>query len=197
MLIRTRLGVTVDGFIATRRHACLCARVLRLAPVQRAVRRRDHGALRPRLRRALRRLAMARQAGLCPDQPTGPENIPADVVVAAGAADGLRGRLRSANLQRDALLLGGLPTLQAFLAIGDVDRLEHPPWPRPCVSFFRSLTMADRSRHVGARRPADLLRRYDLALVHLRRFVTDQARPTFARSESLVRCGISLGQGSL
>jgi dihydrofolate reductase len=52
-----------------------------------------------------------------------PAEVPADVVVADGSPAGLLDRLRAAELTRDAFLLGGQRTLQAFLALGAVDAL--------------------------------------------------------------------------
>src|SRR5919197_4032118 len=53
-----------------------------------------------------------------------PDGIPADVVVADDTPAGLLAKLQAAQLGGDAFLLGGQRTLQAFLALGAIDRLE-------------------------------------------------------------------------
>jgi dihydrofolate reductase len=53
-----------------------------------------------------------------------PPEVPADVVVASDSPSELLDRLRGAGLAGDAFLLGGQRTLNAFLALGAVDRLE-------------------------------------------------------------------------
>ena len=58
-----------------------------------------------------------------------PADVPADVVVADHSPQGLLERLRSADLTRDAFLLGGRSTLHAFLALGAIDRLELLEFP--------------------------------------------------------------------
>jgi dihydrofolate reductase len=58
-----------------------------------------------------------------------PADIPTDVVVADNRHAGLLGRLRAAGLTRDAFLLGGRSTLDAFLELGAIDRLELLEFP--------------------------------------------------------------------
>jgi dihydrofolate reductase len=53
-----------------------------------------------------------------------PAEVPADVVVADSRPTGLLEKLQAAELRGDAFLLGGQRTLQAFLSLGAIDRLE-------------------------------------------------------------------------
>jgi dihydrofolate reductase len=53
-----------------------------------------------------------------------PASVPADVVVADSSPSGLIDQLRAAELAGDAFLLGGQRTLQSFLSLGAIDRLE-------------------------------------------------------------------------
>lgn len=53
-----------------------------------------------------------------------PAEVPADDVVADSSPSGLLNKLRAAKLTRDAFLLGGQRTLQAFLSLGAIDQLE-------------------------------------------------------------------------
>ena len=52
-----------------------------------------------------------------------PADVPAGVIAATGGPAVLLGQLREAGLAGDAQLLGGARTIQAFLEIGAVDRL--------------------------------------------------------------------------
>ena len=52
-----------------------------------------------------------------------PANVPAGVVASKGGPAGLLRQLREAGLARDAQLLGGTRTIQTFLEIGAIDRL--------------------------------------------------------------------------
>jgi dihydrofolate reductase len=53
-----------------------------------------------------------------------PRSVPADVVIADETPSGLVEKLRAADLSGDAFLLGGQRTLNAFLTLGAIDRLE-------------------------------------------------------------------------
>ena len=132
MLVRTRLGVSVDGFIASSDGRPAFLAMPDFSP---------HTSYDwPEFDHQIDAVVMGRvpldaglQASTWPwpgkqiyvltsrPRPTG---IPADVVVAHHSPAGLLERLRGANLQRDAFLLGGQRTLQAFLELGAVDRLE-------------------------------------------------------------------------
>ena len=53
-----------------------------------------------------------------------PAEAPADVIVSRGGPAALLGELRAADLAGDVHLLGGPSTIQAFRALGALDRLE-------------------------------------------------------------------------
>ena len=137
MLIRTRTGVSVDGFIATPDGVPVFVVMPGFVPHE------SYGW--PEFDEQIDAVVLGRvalDAGLAaktwpwPDkqifvltsQPM-PVDVPADVVVADPTPEGLLDRLRAANLARDAFLLGGRSTLQAFLALGAVDRLELLEFP--------------------------------------------------------------------
>lgn len=132
MLIRTHMGVSADGFIATPDGLPAFVAVPGFTP---------HGSYDwPAFNQQIEAVVMGRtgldaglQSGDWPwpgkqiyvltSRPV-PAGVPADVVVADGSPQGLLDRLRAADLTGDAFLLGGQRTLHAFLALGAVDRLE-------------------------------------------------------------------------
>lgn len=131
MLIRTRMAVSLDGFIATPDGVPAWLAMPNFVP---------HGSYDwPTFNAQIDAVVMGRvgldaglQAGEWPwpekqiyvltSKPV-PDEVPADVVVAESSPSGLLDRLRAAELTRDAFLLGGQRTLQAFLSLGAVDRL--------------------------------------------------------------------------
>jgi dihydrofolate reductase len=132
MLIRTRMGVSVDGFIATPDGLPAFLAIPEFTP---------HGSHDwPEFSQQCDAVVMGRtglDAGLdSGDWPwpgkhvyvltsrPAPADVPADVVVTDGSPEGLLRRLRAARLAGDAFLLGGRHTLDAFLALGAIDRLE-------------------------------------------------------------------------
>jgi dihydrofolate reductase len=132
MLIRTRMGVSVDGFIAFADGRPAFLAMPDFAP---------HGSYDwSTFNDQIGAVIMGRvglDAGLAgPEWPWPgkqiyvltsrpvPSHVPADVVVADNNAAGLLQRLRDAGVSGDAFLLGGQRTLHAFLALGAVDRLE-------------------------------------------------------------------------
>jgi dihydrofolate reductase len=132
MLIRTRLGLSVDGFIATPDGLPAFLAMPGFAP---------HSSYDwSGFNEQIDAVVMGRvpfDAGLASgnwpwpgkqiyvltSRPV-PREVPADVVVASDSPSGLFDRLRGAGLAGDAFLLGGQRTLGAFLALGAVDRLE-------------------------------------------------------------------------
>jgi dihydrofolate reductase len=132
MLIRTRLGLSVDGFIATPDGLPAFLAMPDFAPHS------SYGW--PEFDQQIDAVVMGRvplDAGLgsgnwpwpgkqiyvLTSRPV-PPAVPADVVVASDSPSELLDRLRGAGLAGDAFLLGGQRTLNAFLALGAVDRLE-------------------------------------------------------------------------
>jgi dihydrofolate reductase len=132
MLIRTHMGVSVDGFIATADDLPAFLAVPGFIP---------HGSYDwPAFNQQVEAVVMGR-AGLDAGLQSGdwpwpgkqiyvltsrpvPADVPADVVVADSSPQGLLGRLRAAGLTGDAFLVGGRRTLHAFLALGAIDKLE-------------------------------------------------------------------------
>jgi dihydrofolate reductase len=132
MLIRTRLGVSVDGFIASPDGRPAFVAMPDFSP---------HSSYEwPAFNEQVEAVVMGRvplDAGLTagdwpwPDKQIYvltsrplPAAVPADVVVADETPAGLLEKLRAAKLGGDAFLLGGQRTLNAFLELGAVDRLE-------------------------------------------------------------------------
>jgi dihydrofolate reductase len=131
-VIRTRLGVSVDGFIAFTDGRPALRAMPDFSP---------HSSYDwPEFDRRCDAVVMGRvplEAGLgasswpwpgkrifvLTSRPL-PSAIPAEAVVAAPTPAGLLHELRAAGLQRDAFLLGGQRTLNAFLELGAIDRLE-------------------------------------------------------------------------
>jgi dihydrofolate reductase len=131
MLIRTRMGVSADGFIATPDGLPAFVAIPGFTP---------HGSYDwPVFNQQVEAVVMGRtglDAGLgsgdwpwpgkqiyvLTSRPV-PAGVPADVVADA-SPQGLLDRLRAADLTGDAFLLGGQRTLHAFLALGAIDRLE-------------------------------------------------------------------------
>lgn len=136
MLIRTRMGISADGFIATPDGIPAFAAIPGFIP---------HGSYDwPAFARQCQAVVLGRvalDAGLqavtgggdwpwpgmhvyvLTSRPV-PSDVPADVVVSDPTPEGLLGRLRSAGLTGDAFLLGGRRTLQAMMAAGGIDKLE-------------------------------------------------------------------------
>jgi dihydrofolate reductase len=132
MLIRTRMGVSVDGFIATPDGVPVFVAMPGFVPHE------SYGW--PEFDEQIDAVVLGRfalDAGLAANEwpwpgkqifvltsrPI-PPDVPADVVVADPRPRGLLERLRAAGLTRDAFLLGGRSTLDAFLELGAIDRLE-------------------------------------------------------------------------
>ena len=137
MLIRTRTGISVDGFIATPDGVPVFVVMPDFVPHE------SYGW--PEFDEQIDAVVLGRvalDAGLAANawpwpgkqifvltsRPV-PNEVPADVVVADGSPQGLLERLRAASLRRDAFLLGGRSTLHAFLALGAIDRLELLEFP--------------------------------------------------------------------
>lgn len=137
MLIRTRVGVSVDGFIATPDGIPVFVVMPHFVPHE------SYGW--PEFDEQIDAVVLGRvaldaglAAGTWPwpgkqifvltSRPV-PAEVPADVVVADHSPEGLLGRLRAADLSTDAFLLGGRSTLHAFLELGAVDRLELLEFP--------------------------------------------------------------------
>jgi dihydrofolate reductase len=132
MQIRTRLGISVDGFIATPDGRPAFLAMPEFVP---------HESYDwPAFNAEIDAVVMGRlplDAGLeasewpwpgkaiyvLTSRPL-PAGVPADVVVADNSPKGLLDKLRAADLGGDAFLLGGQRTLQAFLSLGAIDRLE-------------------------------------------------------------------------
>lgn len=131
MLIRTRMGVSVDGFIATPGEAPAFAEVPGFSPYESY----DWPAFSQQIEAVVlgrTGLDAGLQSGNWPwpgkqiyvlTSRRVPEDVPADVVVADSSPQRLLGRLRGARLTGDAFLLGGRRTLHAFLALGAIDKL--------------------------------------------------------------------------
>jgi dihydrofolate reductase len=132
MEIRTRLGISVDGFIATTDGLPAFLAMPDFVP---------HGSYDwPEFNAQIEAVVIGRvaldaglQAGEWPwpglqvyvltSKPV-PQNVPADVVVSDSNPAGLLHQLRTADLSGDAFLLGGQRTVNAFLALDAIDRLE-------------------------------------------------------------------------
>jgi dihydrofolate reductase len=131
MMIRTRMAVSLDGFIATPDGRPVWLAMPGFVP---------HGSYDwPAFNGEIDAVVMGRvpldagmQASEWPwpgkqiyvltSKPV-PADVPADVVVADRSPSRLLDQLRAAELNGDAFLLGGQRTLQAFLSLGAVDRL--------------------------------------------------------------------------
>ena len=137
MLIRTRMGVSVDGFIATPDGTPAFVVMPDFVPHE------SYGW--PEFDEQIDAVVLGRvalDAGLgastwpWPDKqiyvltsrPV-PAEVPADVIVADDSPQGLLDKLRAADLARDAFLLGGQRMLHAVLALGAVDRLALLEFP--------------------------------------------------------------------
>ena len=137
MLIRTRTGISVDGFIATPDGVPVFVVMPDFVPHE------SYGW--PEFDEQIDAVVLGRvalDAGLAAStwpwpgkqifvltsRPV-PADVPAEVVVADRSPQGLLERLRAANLTRDAFLLGGRSTLHAFLALGAVDQVELLEFP--------------------------------------------------------------------
>lgn len=53
-----------------------------------------------------------------------PDDVPARVFASKGGPEGLVEQIRAARMERDVQVLGGPRTIRAFMAIGALDRLE-------------------------------------------------------------------------
>ena len=132
MLIRTRMGASIDGYIATPDGLPAFLVMPGFVP---------HGSYEwPEFSKLCQAVVMGRVAldaglrsGNWPwpglqvyvrtSRPL-PETVPADVMVGDHRPEALLGKLRIADLAGDAFLLGGRRTLHAFLAPGAIDKLE-------------------------------------------------------------------------
>jgi dihydrofolate reductase len=137
MLLRTRVGLSVDGYIATPDGLPTFVVMPDFAPHESY----DWPSFDEQIDAVvLGRVAL--DAGLANDTWPWPDKqifvltstpvpatVPADVVVADSSPQGLLDRLRRADLARDAFLLGGRRTLNAFLRLGAIDRLELLEFP--------------------------------------------------------------------
>ena len=137
MLIRTRTGISVDGFIATPDGVPVFVVMPDFVPHE------SYGW--PEFDEQIDAVVLGRvalDAGLAANtwpwpgkqifvltSRLVPADVPADVVVAEDSPQGLLERLRGAGLARDAFVLGGRSTLHAFLALGVIDRLELLEFP--------------------------------------------------------------------
>jgi dihydrofolate reductase len=137
MLIRTRTGVSVDGFIATPDGVPVFVVMPDFVPHESyGWPEFDAQIDAVVLGRAALDAGMAARAWPWPgkqifvltSRPV-PAEVPADVVVAEDSPQGLLDRLRAAGLAGDAFLLGGRSTLHAFLTLGAIDRLELLEFP--------------------------------------------------------------------
>ena len=137
MLIRTRTGVSVDGFVATPDGVPVFVVMPGFVPHESY----DWPAFDQEidavvLGRAALDAGLAakrwpwpgKQIFVLTSRPV-PVDVPTDVVVADGSPQGLLERLRAVGLARDAFLLGGRSTLHTFLTLGAVDRLELLEFP--------------------------------------------------------------------
>lgn len=136
MLVRTRMGVSIDGYIATPDDLPAFVAMPGFVP---------HGSYDwPTFSKQCEAVVMGRvalDAGLQAVSGGGdwpwpgmqvyvlssrpvPASVPADVVVGDGSAEGLLQRLQAADLKGDAFLLGGRRTLHAFMTLGAIDKLE-------------------------------------------------------------------------
>jgi dihydrofolate reductase len=137
MLVRTRIGVSVDGFIATPDGVPVFVVMPDFVPHDSyGWREFDEQIDAVVLGRVALDAGLAasdwpwprKQIFVLTSRPV-PAEVPADVVVADHSPQGLLERLQAAGLTRDAFLLGGRSTLHAFLALGAVDRLELLEFP--------------------------------------------------------------------
>jgi dihydrofolate reductase len=132
MQIRTRIGISVDGFIATADGRPAFLAMPDFEPHESY----DWPAFNAEIDAVMMgRVPLdaglgagewpwpGKQIYVLTSTPV-PADVPADVVVADNSPAGLLERLRAAELDRDAFLLGGQRTFQAFLSLGAIDRLE-------------------------------------------------------------------------
>ncbi|HKB31725.1 MAG TPA: dihydrofolate reductase family protein [Streptosporangiaceae bacterium] len=132
MLIRARMGVSVDGFVATPDGLPALLAMPDFVPGS------SHG--HPEFIENCDAVVMGRATFLpalgAPSWPWPgkqvyvltsrplPANTPADVIVSRGGPAGLAAQLRSRGSGRDVHLVGGPRTIRAFRQIGALDRLE-------------------------------------------------------------------------
>jgi dihydrofolate reductase len=132
MLIRSRMGVSVDGFVATPDGAPALLAMPGFVPGQ------THGY--PEFIENCDAVVMGRNSFVpalgAPSWPWPglqvfvltssplPDGTPEDVVPSRGGVAGLVGQLRSRGSDRDVHLVGGVRTIRAFHEAGALDRLE-------------------------------------------------------------------------
>jgi dihydrofolate reductase len=132
MLIRSRMGVSVDGFVATPDGLPTLAVMPGFVPGV------SHGL--PEFIEGCDAVVMGRTTFLpalrAPSWPWPglqvyvltsrplPANTPGDVIVAQGGPAALAGQLRSRGSDGDVHLVGGPQTIRAFHELGELDRLE-------------------------------------------------------------------------
>jgi dihydrofolate reductase len=132
MLIRSRMGVSADGFVATPDGLPALLTAPGFVPGQ------SHGF--PEFIQGCDAVVMGRSTFLpalgAPSWPWAglsvyvltsrplPDGVPPDVTVARGGVTGLVEQLRSRGSDGDVHLVGGPQTIRAFLDIGALDQLE-------------------------------------------------------------------------
>ena len=131
MMIRTRMGISADGFVATADGWPVLLQMPTFAG------RESHG--QPEFLEGIAAVAMGRttfepavghdrwpwpgkQVYVLTSRPL-PEEAPDDVIVADGGPEDLLEQLRGADLDGDVLLLGGPQTIHSLIALGAVDSL--------------------------------------------------------------------------
>jgi dihydrofolate reductase len=131
MKIRTRMGISIDGFVATADGWPV------LLQMPTFTGRESHG--QPEFLEGIAAVAMGRttfepaigrdqwpwpgkQVYVLTSRPL-PDEVPDDVIIADGGPEDLLERLRSADLDGDVQLLGGPQTIHSLISLGAVDRL--------------------------------------------------------------------------
>jgi len=132
MKIRTRMGISIDGFVATADGWPV------LLQMPTFTGRESHG--QPEFLEGIAAVAMGRttfepaigrdewpwpgkQVYVLTSRPL-PDEVSDEVIVSEGGPAGLLEQLRAAGLGGDVQLLGGPQTIQAFLELGALGRLE-------------------------------------------------------------------------
>ena len=133
MLIRTHIGVSLDGFVATPEGAPAWDAVSTFGPA-------SHG--QPELEKDICAIVVGRTSfdqgykdwlphWPWPDMPVYvltsrplPHDVRAGVIASRGGPAGLIEQLRSAYLSRDVHVLGGPRVIQAFMKLGALDLLD-------------------------------------------------------------------------
>jgi dihydrofolate reductase len=131
MMIRTRMGISADGFVATTDGWPVLLQMPTFAA------RESHG--QPEFLEGIAAVAMGRttfepavgrdewpwpgkQVYVLTSRPL-PDGAPDDVIVSEGGPAGLLEQLRDADLGGDVQLLGGPQTIHSFIELGAVDSL--------------------------------------------------------------------------